>query len=608
MSRSSHPVAPSRPRIRGRRLAAIGLAATAAALISATTAVAPPPSCSVVNGSGPSTGDLAGAIAAATAGDTLKVSGTCIGNFVVDKDLTLSGQGKNATLNGGGTGTTLLIQSGSATVRSLTITGGLGSGLGPDAAGGITVAPDAALDLQRSRVVNNHSELLAGGIATAGDLNLTDTVVSGNTTTLAGGGILAIDLGASRPAITLLRSSVRNNSAVGLTGNVLGIDLGGGIAGGIGNVGGDITLTKSSVTGNTAAAGSHVDVESLDGASRSIATPSATVTVPSTGTGAGALLVDHFVQLTNSIAAAWGPSGAAPAGAAPASITPADIQNAVSGFEAAMSANPDPNAASFSPTGPIGVGIGIGGGIVNIIGLTTLDHSSVSSNVASGDVAGESTLGAAIGVGGGIVNVFGGTAVNTGTIGSNVARGTVHNGIGIASGGGSFTFFGGTEGQKLTVSNNRAIANIPGWGLSVSIGGGLVQAGPNGVLLDKSAVTGNVASAAGSRNALGLAAAGGIASVATDTTLTNSTVKSNVARGNRNGGSVGGGIASAAGLLLPTSGATTLTNTKVQKNSATSGGGLFTAGTVDLTVDSVLNPTTAAAVTGNTGGNIIYFP
>ena len=71
---------------------------------------------------------------------------------------------------------------------------------------------------------------LAGGIATAGNLTLTDTVVSGNTTTLAAGGILAIDLGDTAPVVTLLRSSVRNNSAVGLTGTIIpGVDLGGGV-------------------------------------------------------------------------------------------------------------------------------------------------------------------------------------------------------------------------------------------------------------------------------------------------------------------------------------------------------------------------------------------
>ena len=44
------------------------------------------------------------AIAAAGAGDTLQVSGSCAANVTVTKDITLAGQGKNATLDGRGKG------------------------------------------------------------------------------------------------------------------------------------------------------------------------------------------------------------------------------------------------------------------------------------------------------------------------------------------------------------------------------------------------------------------------------------------------------------------------------------------------------------------------
>src|SRR5206468_3163562 len=95
-------------------------------------------------------------ITAASPGDTLKIKGTCLGNFTVDKNLTLQGN-TTATLDGNDLGTVLTI-SGTPTVHliDLLITGGLSAtnGGGIDHAGG-------PLTLRRVTVQDN--EAMSGG-------------------------------------------------------------------------------------------------------------------------------------------------------------------------------------------------------------------------------------------------------------------------------------------------------------------------------------------------------------------------------------------------------------------------------------------------------------
>jgi hypothetical protein len=103
---------------------------------------------------------LGTAIAQAEAGDTIKVIGTCHGNFAIDKDLSLAGRASEkqaATLDGNQSGSVLTI-SGHVTVaiNNLTITHG---------------AADAG-----------------AGILNSGTLSLTNSTVSGNTSFFGGGG------------------------------------------------------------------------------------------------------------------------------------------------------------------------------------------------------------------------------------------------------------------------------------------------------------------------------------------------------------------------------------------------------------------------------------
>lgn len=123
--------------------------------------------------------DLQAAINAASAGDTLRVRGTCTGNFTIGKLLTLTGvEGSHPTLNGGGTGRTLTILVGATVVvERLTITAG--------------------------------SAVNGGGILNSGTLTLEKSAVSGNTAGF-GGGIFnnpGIDI-----TLTLEKSAVSGNS------------------------------------------------------------------------------------------------------------------------------------------------------------------------------------------------------------------------------------------------------------------------------------------------------------------------------------------------------------------------------------------------------------
>lgn len=185
---------------------------------------------------------LTTAINAANAGDTINVYGTCVGNFTVAQDLTLSGQGNNATLDGGGAGTVLHITNGTTTVSALEITNGVGNTPSPEngsqlVGGGIAVTGDTAgARLLNSLVTGNSSPVFGGGIdVDDGTLELVNSTVSGNTAASGSGGI-DIDFA----TIMLTNSNVSGNTSAAS-------------AGGIWNFGGTLTLNSSRVTGNKAA-------------------------------------------------------------------------------------------------------------------------------------------------------------------------------------------------------------------------------------------------------------------------------------------------------------------------------------------------------------------
>jgi hypothetical protein len=198
---------------------------------------------------------LATAITAAAPGDTIRVWGTCFGNFALGKDLTLQGKGKPATLDGNRSGRVLNITAGTtATIRDLTITNGRTDGDG----GAILIDAGASAALVDTTVRDSTagSGSFGGGIEANGNLLLIRSEVTGNSAGSSGG----IDM--NGPAtVSLINSSVTENTAThvpGSPGDGCGFaDETGALrfacGGGIWNFNGTLSLTNSTVNANTAA-------------------------------------------------------------------------------------------------------------------------------------------------------------------------------------------------------------------------------------------------------------------------------------------------------------------------------------------------------------------
>ena len=213
--------------------AELGILAVLAAM--GPVAAASPPPCRVNNITGGA--DYAGegivlqiAISTAAAGDTLRIKGSCEGNYnIIGKDLTLIGMPlprfPSPSLDGGGTGYVLTIEASTVAITGLTITNGSYAGEG----GGVRNFGD--LTLTRSTVRDNAAAGPGGGIYNLGDLALTDSTLSGNSARDGGG----VHNGGT---LSITRSIVSGNTAV----------LGGG---GINSLG-SLSLIGSLVSGNTA--------------------------------------------------------------------------------------------------------------------------------------------------------------------------------------------------------------------------------------------------------------------------------------------------------------------------------------------------------------------
>ena len=216
---------------------------------------------------------------------------------------------------------------------------------------------------------------------------------------------------------------------------------------------------------------------------------------------------------------------------------------------------------------------GFGGGILNLAGTLTLDHSVVTGNTASGAGGGiaSGTMdpgpGATLTVnnsevssntvppsgmgGGGILNLAGTLTVNNSTIDHNTASG----GGGIASGNGN----GGGPGSFITINNSR-ISNNSATGGEMTGGGGISNGGT--LQMTNTQLIGNDA---------GAGVGGGLLNHAT-ATLNNVTVSGNSA-------GIGGGIANLNLQGIPAPGATppvpvlTINNSTVTGNTASVAGG-----------------------------------
>jgi len=210
----------------------------------------------------PSGSDLQAVITAASPDDRIAVKFVCVGNFTIDKNLTLVGRRTpevlRPILNANGAGRVLVV-SARVKLTYLTITGGDVAHSG----GGIRNTITGILTLTSTVLSVNNAAGGGGGIYNRnGTVNLKDTVVSGNTAAY-GGGIY------DHSGTLTLRgtSSVTGNTAAGGGGGIFtqarsAVTLKGTssvsvntayVGGGIFNESGALTLyDSSSVSANTA--------------------------------------------------------------------------------------------------------------------------------------------------------------------------------------------------------------------------------------------------------------------------------------------------------------------------------------------------------------------
>lgn len=131
--------------------------------------------------------DLQTAIDTANSGDTLSITGTQIGNFVINKDLTLKGS-KNAILDGNHAGTVLSV----GTINNIVVyIDNLSIQNGHAAIGG-GILNFATLHLNKVNVTNNTSDSDGGGIysnSILAHLSISNSLIENNTAVIRGGGI-----------------------------------------------------------------------------------------------------------------------------------------------------------------------------------------------------------------------------------------------------------------------------------------------------------------------------------------------------------------------------------------------------------------------------------
>jgi len=217
------------------------------------------------NDSGP--GSLRNALAVANDGDTIDatgVSGTILltsGELQITHSVTINGPGaENLAVNGNATFVVFHNFASNATISGFTITNGNGGG----------IVNRSRLTLSDSSVVSN----VGGGIDNDAfnritTLTITNSTVSGNSTTGSGGGIFTA--GADGDAtLTVSNSTISGNSANANGGGIFGAALS--LSHGASSM---VTVRNSTISGNSAAgdggaiynaAGSHSTAElDLDG-------------------------------------------------------------------------------------------------------------------------------------------------------------------------------------------------------------------------------------------------------------------------------------------------------------------------------------------------------
>jgi nitrous oxidase accessory protein NosD len=474
------------------------------------------------------TGSLQAKIDNAPPGTVILVKGTCNGSFVAPKNLTLKGN-PTATLNGGGTGTTLTV-TGTRVIhlRFLVVTGGLG-----ERGGGISMADGGVLTLDHVAVRNNVAAQDSNGFSIGGGIFADDATVAvrdsevvGNRATAAKdtvagahGGGLVLQNGTLTVADSLFQNNrARAEAPLGVT------DAAGGAAFVFNSA---MTIDGSRFQGNRA-----VSVSDSSGTAQGGAIFHQTDTAQDAsiaGSTFGGNAVSGTVTGVHSITALAGAvkisSGT---GAVDATVSDSVFQNnkvtassdgSATAFGGALDVGGDDLTAHFASVDVHGSTVtatgstsatGRGGGL-SLGGVTmSLARSSVSANTV-GVHSGSNT---GLGTGGGI-DAQGTTllTVTTSTIDGNNVNVLSDASVANAQGGG---YEGRGDAQLTlrtsTVSNNQVGASASNGG-PTALGAGLDLESPTQAdIMVNSTITKNSAAASGP-NAI---AAGGGAEVASN--------------------------------------------------------------------------------------------
>jgi len=248
--------------IRRTRAAAIAAVATLVLLPAAVAAGKPSSGACVVDAAGATFASVQAALDASPAGVKVRVSGTCVGPTTVSKDASISGPGGNgpgATLDGGGAASSsfdsvLTIEAGvTVTVERLRLTNGY------NIAGGGGIRNEGTLVMRHSTVVDNASDT-GGGIANYSNATIIDSLIDHNGNRLGGNvyneGTLVIrgsplSRGGGRFGNGLYNAGTATLVDTEVIDDDLVLPL---FGGGIENHG-DLTLRRSTISGNTSVFG-----------------------------------------------------------------------------------------------------------------------------------------------------------------------------------------------------------------------------------------------------------------------------------------------------------------------------------------------------------------
>src|SRR5262249_43549521 len=136
--------------------------------------------------------------------DTINVAaGTYFENVVINRDVTIRGEGQESTIvDGGGNGGGFEIGSDTVTIKGMTIQHG--NGLGPSDGG---ILNHGTLAVQNSMIDSNFANSEGGGIANFDTLIVQNSTISNNTAFFIGGGI------ANFGTLIVQNSTISNNTA-----------------------------------------------------------------------------------------------------------------------------------------------------------------------------------------------------------------------------------------------------------------------------------------------------------------------------------------------------------------------------------------------------------